>query len=418
MEIVIKNGRVIDPKSGRDEIMDLLIIEDKIASIEAHISTDHRNVIDATGKVISPGFIDLHVHLREPGFEFKETIYTGSRACAKGGYTSVFCMPNTKPALDSKETLRELKERIKMDSVIGIYPVGAITQGIKGEALTNHSELFSNGAKALSDDGRTTMNPEHMRKAFEASKKLNIPVMTHSEDHDLTESMKGEIYPPRAEYEIVYRDIKLCEEVDGKLHVSHVSTKEAAKAIYEARTNHIDVTCEVAPHHFALSNNKVDMTSTLTKVNPPIRSEEDRKAMIEAIKLGWVDAIATDHAPHEASSKETNYENASFGISGIETAFGVTYQTLVIEEHIPLIKVLSLLTYQPAQIGRLEKEGAIEVGYFADLVILDLESKWQVKSENFISKGKNTPFEGMQLQGEVVRTLYRGRTVYEKKLSS
>ncbi len=414
MEIVIKNGRIIDPKSGRDEIKDLLIIDDRIASIEAQISTDYREVIDATGKVISPSFIDLHVHLREPGFEFKETIFTGSRACAKGGYTSVFCMPNTKPALDSKETLQELKERINKDSVISIYPVGAITQGIKGEVLTNHLELVLNGAKALSDDGRTTMNPDYMRKAFEASKELNIPVMTHSEDHDLTERLKGEIYPPNAEYEIVYRDIQLCSEVDGKLHVSHVSTKEAARAINEARAKHINVTCEVAPHHFALSDKKVDMNSTLSKVNPPIRSEEDRKAMIEAIKLGWVDAIATDHAPHEASSKLTNYENASFGISGIETAFSVTYQTLVLEEEIPLIKVLSLLTCQPAKIGGLEKEGAIEVGYYANIVILDLESKWQVKSEHFISKGKNTPFEGMTLQGEVVRTIYRGKTVFEK----
>ncbi|OJV62680.1 MAG: hypothetical protein BGO41_15770 [Clostridiales bacterium 38-18] len=414
MEIVIKNGRVIDPKTGRDEIMDLLIVDDKIACIQAQISTDQREVIDANGMIVSPGFIDLHVHLREPGFEFKETIYTGSRACAKGGYTSVFCMPNTKPALDTKETLQALKERIQKDSVIGIYPVGAITQGIKGEVLTDHSELYLSGVKALSDDGRTTMNPDHMRKAFEASKKLNIPVMTHSEDHDLTERLKGEIYPPKAEYEIVYRDINLCAEVGGKLHVSHVSTKEAANAINEARTNHVKVTCEVAPHHFALSDKNVDMTSTLSKVNPPIRSEEDRKAMIAAIKLGWVDAIATDHAPHEASSKETNYENASFGISGIETAFGVSYQTLVIDENIPLIKVLSLLTYQPAQIGGLENEGVIEAGYYANLVILDLESKWQVISNQFISKGKNTPFEGMQLQGEVVRTIYRGKTVYER----
>jgi dihydroorotase len=420
--LLITNGTIINPKTDQMERLDILIKGDRIVEIGVDLMEKKRaseesdlEVVDAKGYHISPGFIDLHVHLREPGFENKETIYTGSRACAKGGYTSVVCMPNTRPALDSVATIETLKKVIDRDSVISIYPAGAITLGIAGTVLSSHAELIESGVVALSDDGRTTMNDDYMREAFRISKAYDIPVMTHSEDHDITVHYKDAIFPTEAESNIVERDIELCKEVDGILHVSHVSTKAAIDAIAVAKSSYMSVTCEAAPHHFALSDEKVDMTSNYSKVSPPIRSESDRKYLVEAIKNGIIDVIATDHAPHERESKDCQYSEASYGISGIESAFSVSYQSLVNTCEIPLMKLVKMLTINPAQIARLKDVGSIEVGFYADLTILDLEANVTIDSDTFISKGKNTPFNGFKAKGEVVMTLHHGNNVYQKK---
>lgn len=415
--ILIKNGKVIDPIAKRIQKTDILIDQERILKIgsglEMSISIPSEvQIIDAKNLYVSPGFIDLHVHLREPGFEFKETIYTGSRACAKGGYTTVFCMPNTKPALDHVEVIERLKDILKRDSVIDIIPVGAITLNIEGETLSNHSELVNAGVKALSDDGRTTMNPKLMRKTFENSKRLNIPIFTHSEDHDITKAYIHQPFPVEAETNIIQRDIDLCELEDGILHVSHVSSNDAIQMIKSAKSKGLKVTCEVAPHHFALNEELVDMTSPMSKVNPPIRSKLDQIALLNAIKEGVVDVIATDHAPHDTESKMVPYKNASFGISGIESAFTVSYTTLVHKGWIDLIKLIEMLTYRPATIGQLSEVGILKEGYYADITIFELEQDVKVQSEKFISKGKNTPFEGFEGKGRIIKTISRGKLVY------
>lgn len=418
--ILIKNGNVIDAIAKRVQKKDILIDQERIIKIgcdlEKEISdTVDVQIIDAKNHYVSPGFIDLHVHLREPGFEYKETIYTGSRACAKGGYTTVFCMPNTKPALDNVEIIQRLNDVIQRDSVIDIIPVGAITLNIEGKTLSNHIELLQAGVKAFSDDGRTTMNPELMRIAFENSKHLNIPIFTHSEDHDITSEYTNQPYPVEAESNIIERDIQLCELEDGILHVSHVSSNDALQKIKLAKNKGLKVTCEAAPHHFALNEEMVDMTSTLSKVNPPIRSKSDQVALLNAIKEGVIDVIATDHAPHDSESKNVPYRDASFGISGIESAFTVSYSILVMQGWIDLIKLISMLTDSPARIGQLRDVGVLKEGYYADITIFDLEQDVKVQSETFISKGKNTPFEGFMGKGKIVKTIFRGKLVYELK---
>ena len=412
---LIKNGFVINPKTEQFEKLDILIENDRILHVGKDIQVDESvDKIDVVGHFIAPGFIDLHVHLREPGFEVKETIYTGTRACAKGGYTSVVCMPNTKPALDSAETLEKLFKIIEKDSVISVYPTGAITKNIEGIILTDHEALIQAGAIALSDDGRTTMNNAYMLEALRCSRKFNKPVMTHSEDHDITINYKNEVFPTVAESNIVMRDIDLCSQVNGILHVSHVSTKDAIDAIRSAKEAGLEVTCEAAPHHFALSDEIIDMTSVYSKVNPPIRSEVDRKVIVEAFKNGVIDVIATDHAPHDVESKERAYGDASFGISGIESAFSVSYKTLVETGNISLNQLIAMLTSNPAKIARLNDVGSIEPGYYADLTILDLDAEVIIDSNKFISKGKNTPFNGFVGKGEVVKTIHHGKIVYSK----
>lgn len=414
--LLIKNGTLMDPKSNVNEKMDILIENGKIAKIDRCITKPNEcDVIDASDLIISPGFIDLHVHLREPGFSEKETIYTGTRACAKGGYTTVVCMPNTSPALDSVKALEQLSEIVMRDGVIDVHPAAAITEGIAGHVLTDHKALFDSGAIALSDDGRTTMHEAFMREAFKASRQHGRPIMTHSEDHEVTQHIKNETFPTSAESDIVIRDIKLCEEENGILHVSHVSTKEAVKAIEAAQRKGLRVTGEAAPHHFALSEEKVDMRSTFSKVNPPIRSEADRRFLVEAIKKGVISVIATDHAPHEVSSKKKPYAEASFGISGIESAFSVSYASLVETGEIDLMTLLKMLTVNPAQVVGLTNVGELSVGADANITLIDINKEVVIDSSTFISKGKNTPFDGFKGKGEVIATLYKGKVVYSRK---
>jgi len=417
VKTLIKNGWVIDPAQKINQRADIIISDSEIVAVytsKTPLPAHYDDIIDAEGYLVTPGFIDLHVHLREPGLPHKETIYTGSRACAKGGFTTVACMANTKPVIDTVEHLRQLKTIINRDSVIDIKPIVAITMGLEGKRLSDHEALLAEQAFALSDDGKTTMDPELMREAFKTSRQKNIPIITHSEDHDITSQYKDAVYPIEAEYKIVERDIALCEAEDGRLHVAHVSGKMAINYIRDAKKRGSKVTCEVAPHHFALNNKMIDPLDPMSKVNPPIRSEEEQMAVIEAIKDDTIDIIATDHAPHEIESKQKPYSEASFGISGIETAFAVAYTHLVKKSHITLYKLIEMMTAKPAQIGQFEKIGTLKPGCEANLVLIDLEKPWVIDRNAFVSKGKNSPFHQMNVYGEVMMTLYKGKKVYQK----
>lgn len=419
--IIIKNATLIEEGTGNFIRKDLRIEQGLITAISEDEIDDNQTsgetdvVIDALGRHVFPGFIDLHVHLREPGYTHKETIFTGTKACAKGGYTTVFCMPNTQPALDTAKVLNDLQRIIEKEACIHVIPVGAITKGIAGHELTDHKALIDAGAGALSDDGKTTMNSDFMIAAFENSKALNIPVMTHSEDHEVTKTYKETLFPTEAESDIVIRDIELCKRYGGHLHVSHVSSKASVDAIREAKKMGLHVTCEVAPHHFALSDANINPMSPLSKVNPPIRSEHDRLAILEAIADGTIDAIATDHAPHEMESKQGSFSDSSFGISGIETAFTIAYKVLVMGKIISLKRLIEMLTVNPAKIGGLSDRGKLQVGMKADLTVIDLNEVQIISSDRFISKGKNTPFNGFEGLGTVILTLCEGNVVYKKE---
>lgn len=417
MALLLSNGYLVNPKDGKEGYFDILLENGYITKVvkrgQLNVSKDV-DILDATGKVIMPGFIDLHVHLREPGFEYKETILSGTRACAKGGYTTVACMPNTNPVLDSTENIEKLLKIIESDACIDVLPIGAITKNIEGKIITDHKALYEIGAIGISDDGKTTMDATLMKIAFENAKKLGIPVITHSEDHDISEQFKETVYPLKAETTIVSRDIQLCEETNSRLHIAHISGAESIELVKKAKKRGVKVTCEAAPHHFALNDELVNVQDTSAKVNPPIRDKENQLAVIQGIIDGTIDIIATDHAPHDTESKLKPYAEAAYGISGIESAFSVSYSTLVKTKKISLMRFVEMLASKPAEIANLDKVGSVERGYKGNVTIVDLEKEITIDSQEFLSKGKNTPFNGKIYNGEVVMTLYNGNVVYQK----
>lgn len=424
MSILIKNGQVINPATGLNAIMDLYIESDQVVEINESITRDADQVIDATNKIVVPGFVDLHVHLREPGFEQKETIETGTLAAVAGGVTTVACMPNTNPAIHSKEVVKLIQEKAKEAGKAKVEVVGAITVDIMGNNIAPIEELLEAGSIGLSDDGRTTPDESIMKKAFEYLKAYDLPLMAHTEDMTLARGgcmnegerskalgLKG--IPNAAESNIVKRDIELCKEMDSRLHVCHVSAAESMEHIIKAKADGVKVTVEVCPHHFILTDAIVEADDAYSKVNPPLRSQNDVDAMIQSLKDGHIDCIVTDHAPHEDKTKKVGYPQAAFGISGIETSFALSYTYLVEKNHISLDKLIQLMSYNPAQIIK-KSVGDISKGHVADIAIIDLNESYVIDSQKFYSKGKNTPFNGYEVKGVVTHTLVNGKVVFRR----
>ena len=426
MTLVIKNGRVIDPVNSLDEPKDILVHKGIIKAIESpgSISFDageKPSVIDAKGCVVCPGLIDMHVHFREPGFEYKETITSGCQSAAAGGFTSVAVMPNTNPVNDTRAVTEHILALARTEGIINVYPIAAITQKLEGERLSEMGDLKNAGAIAFSDDGRPVMNNELMRRAFEYSKMFELPLIQHSEMLDLTEGgcmnegmvstelgLKG--MPAEAEDIMVYRDIALLEKTGGRLHVAHISSKNSVDLVRQAKSKGLPVTCEVAPHHFTLTDEAVRGYDTNTKMSPPLRAIEDVEAIKEGLRDGTIDIIATDHAPHDITDKQVEYQNACFGIVGLETALPLSLK-LVDEKILSMGDVIKKLTSTPADIFNL-KAGNLSLGNEADILIFNPSLEYCIDISKFHSKSKNSPFDGWKVKGKVLHTLVKGKTAY------
>jgi len=427
--LLIYNGHIIDPAHRVDEIGSLLLREGKVVwrgkAKEAPPCPDYA-ILDAEGLVVCPGFIDLHCHLRQPGEEEKETIATGTQAAARGGFTTVCCMPNTKPPLDSKAMIDYVKSVAVTEGVARVLPIGCVTRGRRGEELADLAEMALAGVIGFSDDGAPVSSAEIMRQALKQSRALGLPVINHCEDVALSKGgqmnegkvaakigLKGIL--AEAEERMVARDLALLEEVPGaRLHIAHVSTKGSVELIRKAKEKGLKFTAEVTPHHLTLTEERVVGYNTNAKVNPPLRTEEDIKALIQGLKDDVIDIIATDHAPHSEADKRKEFTLAPCGISVFETALG-SLMTLVHHGELSLNTLIAKMTCEPAKIlgGRYGKLGTLEVGASADVTIFDPEKEWAVNSKAFASKGRNTPLAGERLVGKVMATLYDGKLVYK-----
>lgn len=418
---VIKNGTVVTDKQITK--CDILVIEGKIAKIGQNLEAD--TVIDATGLYIFAGFVDMHVHLREPGYEYKEDIDSGCRAAVKGGFTKIACMPNTKPICDNAAIVRYILLRSKEVGLAKVLPIGAITKEENGEELAEIGKMQKAGAVAISDDGQPVMNSRMMRLAMEYAEDFNLSVFSHCEDKSLSDggvvnegynsSLTGLKGITRAAEEVmVARDIILAETLNKKIHICHVSTKGSVELIRAAKARGVKVTAETCPHYFSMTDDVICGFDTNTKVNPPLREEEDVKAIIKGLKEGVIDAIVTDHAPHHKDEKNVEYSIAAFGISGLETSFALSYTRLVKENGFGLIDIAKLMSKTPAKILNTEGGDLVEGGV-ADLTICDLEKEWVIDSAKFVSKGKNTPFNGQKVFGKVIMTIIDGCVVYKEQ---
>ncbi len=425
--LLISGGRIIDPCRGLDRVGDLLIVDDKIEWIGEPGSAPLQHgctILTANGMVVSPGFIDLHCHLREPGFEEKETIATGTRAAARGGFTAVCCMANTYPPIDSPEIVEHVKSIAFMEGSVRVFPISCITKGQQGKELVEMEVLAEVGVIAFSDDGKSVPTSQLMHDALEHSRLLALPIIEHCEDTSLSANgamnegnlavrlgFKGS--PAAAEEAIIERDIALAEITNARLHIAHASTANSVELIRRAKKKDIQVTAEVTPHHLTLTEERVIDYGTNAKVNPPLRTEEDREALLQGLKEGVIDAIATDHAPHTMQDKACEFNKAAFGISGLETAFGVLL-SLVHQGRLDLMTLISKLTIEPARVLTLPQDlGTLRVGALANVTIFDPNQEWVVNPDTFASKGKNTPWAGCPLKGKVMATVVEGRVVYK-----
>ena len=423
MSILIKGGLVVDPANKIEKIADVLVEDGRIAKVAENIEVNGAEVIDAKGKIVAPGLIDLHVHFREPGLEYKEDITTGSRAATRGGVTTVVCMPNTKPVIDNGALVKYVMDRGKEEGLVNVLVAGCISKGQESGELSEIGELKEAGAVGITDDGKPVKSPSLMRKALEYAKMFDIPVLSHSEDLDLVDGgSMNEGYmstylglrgiPKAAESVAVSRDILIAEEVGGTIHICHVSTKGSIDAIRSAKSRGVKVTAETAPHYFTLTDNACDGYNTNAKMNPPLRNEEDVAAIIEALADGTIDAIATDHAPHHRDEKEIEFDLAANGIVGLETslALGVTY--LVKTGKLTMSQLIEKMSLNPAGIIGIDR-GTLGCGSVADIVIFDAENTFKVDINEFASKGKNSPYDEYDLYGKVMATITSGKIVYK-----
>jgi dihydroorotase len=423
MTLLIKNGRLIDPAQAIDEQLDLLIKNGKIVECGKHLAADGAELIDAKGLLVVPGLIDLHVHLRDPGLEYKEDIVSGTRAAVAGGFTSIACMPNTKPVNDNQTVTEYIINKARQKGSCNVFPVGSISKGLAGETLSEMGEMQQSGAVGFSDDGLPLTSGEMMRRALEYAKPFGFPIISHAEDLSIagkgvmnegfvaTElGLKG--IPWVAEDAMIARDIMLAEFTGGRLHLAHVSTKGGVTLVREAKKRGVAVTCEVTPHHFTLTEEAVRGYNTNAKMNPPLRAAGDVVALREGLADGTVDAIATDHAPHHFDEKNVEFAIALNGIVGLETALPLTLR-LVQEGAIELTRAIELLSSGPARAFGLDR-GSLAVGKVADVTLIDPACKWTVTAENLYSKSRNSPFLGEELVGAARTTIVAGKIVYQR----
>jgi dihydroorotase len=422
-KLVIRNGRVIDPVSKLDAIADVLIEEGRIAAVGEKLQVSGAERFDASGLVVAPGFVDMHVHLREPGFEYAETIETGARAAAAGGFTTICCMPNTSPINDNVTVTSYIIERAARHAIVNVRPIGAITKGSAGEELAAIGSMKQAGIVAISDDGRPVMNARVMRRAMETARSFGIPVIDHCEDlhlsaggdmHEGIESVRLGLrgIPAASEDVMVARDILLAQLTGARFHVAHISSRYSVDMVAFAKSRGIAVTCEATPHHFTLSDSEMPPYDSNYKMKPPLRSACDAGAVTHGLISGTVDAIATDHAPHAGSEKMQEFEKCPFGVIGLETAVGLALERLVHPGKIPLARMLELFSSGPARVLNLEA-GRLAVGAPADVTILSLERRWTYDVNKSASKSRNSPFNGHEFRGGPMATIVNGRVVWK-----
>ena len=425
MTILIKNGRLINPSENLDKVMDIFvedgIIKENAESIEKQADT----VIDAAGCYVMPGLIDLHVHFRDPGLTYKEDIETGSKAAAKGGFTTVCCMPNTKPVVDNVETVKYIIKKGEKTGLTNVLPVGAVTKNMAGVEITDVEELKKAGICAISEDGKSVMNSGVYRKAMKNAAKANVPVLAHCEDINLVEGgvinlgdksselgVKG--ISNAVEDVIAMRDIMLAKETGATLHLCHCSTKDSVEMVKRAKEEGIKVTAEVCPHHFSMCSDDITSNDGNFKMNPPLRAREDMEALIKGLQDDIMDVISTDHAPHSAEEKAKDLEHAPFGIVGLETSVALTVTNLVKKGYLTPMQMAAKMSYNPAKVLGIPK-GTLDEGKIADITIIDPDKEYTIDVNTFESKGKNTPFDGYKVSGEVEYTILNGKVVYSNK---
>ena len=422
MKLLIKNGNVIDPATNTDEVLDVLVEDGVIKTVAPSISDDADQVINASGLVVAPGLIDMHVHFRDPGQTHKEDIKTGSKAAAKGGFTTVCCMPNTNPVIDSEETVKYIIDKASEEKYTNVLPVGAVTKGMKGEEITDIAALKEAGICAISEDGKSVMDEDVYSKAMAKAAELNVPVLAHCEEINLVkggvmnaDSNAGKLglkgITNEVEDIIAQRDINLAEKLGTTLHLCHCSTKDSVEMLKVAKAKGVKVSGEVCPHHFTLTTDDIPSNDANFKMNPPLRTAEDRDALIKGLSEDILEVISTDHAPHSEEEKSKGFEGSPFGIVGLETSVGLTVTKLVKPGYITLKQMIEKMSYNPAKILGIDK-GTLKEGSVADITIFDADEEYTVDKNDFESKGKNTPFDGYKLFGKVKYTILDGEIVY------
>lgn len=426
MQLLIKNGTVVDPADKIHTKADILIENGIIKEVNPNINIKGVDVIDASGKTVMPGLVDMHCHLRDPGYESKEDIVSGSLAAAKGGFTSIACMANTEPVADNKTVITYIRDKARSKAAVKVYPFGAVTKGLKGMELADAGELKEAGAIALSDDGMPVQNGNIMKLALQYAKNFDMLIVSHCEDKDLvnegvmnegfTSTMLGlNGIPAVAEEVMVARDVILAGYLDTRIHIAHVSTKGSIDIIRFAKQKGIKVTCETAPHYYSADDSFVDGYDTNTKVNPPLRSLEDVEAVKQGLKDGTIDIIATDHAPHHRNNKEVEYDIAACGISGFETAFSLSYTNLIKTGVLSLDELVNKMSVKPSEILGI-KAGKLKACMPADIIVTDLNKKFKIDVSKFRSKGKNSPFDGKEVYGDILYTIVDGNIKYKKNV--
>lgn len=423
MKKLFKGARVIDPSQKIDGIRDILIVDGKIADIKEEITLGDVETVNLSGKIITPGLIDMHVHFREPGFEYKEDIESGSRSAVAGGFTTVACMPNTKPPIDNAALVEYVNTRAAQVGLARVLPIGCVSKGMEGKEITEMGDMATAGAVAFSDDGKPITNGSLMRKAMVYASMFDKVIIDHCEEPSLFEG--GQInegytstllgltgIPDAAEEIMVARNIIIAKEMGTRVHIAHVSTKGSVELIRRAKKAGVKVTCEVTPHHLTLTEKAVEGFNTLAKVNPPLRTQEDVEALVKGLGDGTIDAIVTDHAPHHEDEKDVEFDKASFGLVGLETSLGIILTHIVGQDKLSLGSAIEKMTSSPAKILGLNL-GTLKIDFPADLTVIDPELTWTVDKNKFFSKGRNTPFDGWKLKGKAVMTVVAGKTVYK-----